>query len=386
MTIFYSLLDDVQDGATSTPTKRQLRALARITDMFLAGSGGYSKEQIELFGEVFKILVAAVELKTREMLARRLATDPNMPAALIRTFALDDEIAVAGPVLRQSPALSEADLVVSARSQSQGHLYAIAQRQLLTEAVTDILIRRGEGKVIYAVVRNAGARISDRGFRELVARSDEDSELAVHVGTRGDIPRYLLLKLLEAASAEVCSKIAAAHRQFVEAAQRAATEVVDRINQDIRDNCAAHARARTKVRRRKYWRELNEVDVQAAARGQDFERAVLALSVLARCPIEVAERAVLNESPGAVQIVAKAAGCSWPTVKALLLMRTAERRISTTELDRARENYDRLELRTAQRVLQLYETRRNMPINTSQSIGSSEAQSLQSRDNIDSAA
>jgi uncharacterized protein (DUF2336 family) len=114
--------------------------------MFFAGSSGYSKEQIELFGEVFKILVAAIELKTRETLARRLATDPNIPAALIRAFALDDDIAVAGPILRQSPVLSEADLVASTRSQTQGHLYAIAQRQLLTEAVTDILIQRGESR------------------------------------------------------------------------------------------------------------------------------------------------------------------------------------------------------------------------------------------------
>ncbi len=385
MTSFYSLLDQVQ-GAASAPTKRQLRALTRITDMFLAGSGSYSKEQIELFGEVFKILVAAIELKARETLARTIATDPNMPAALMRAFAFDEEIAVAGPVLRKSPALSEADLLASARSQAQGHLYAIAQRQVLTEAVTDILIQRGENKVVYAVVENAGARISDLGFRELVARSDKDCELAVRVGARRDIPRHHFLKLLEIASAAACSKIVAAHQQLAEAARQATTDVVDQINQAVRDTSAAHARARTKVRRRKYWRELSEADVQGAARGDDFERAVLALSVLARCPIEVAERAVLNESPGAVQIVAKAAGCSWPTVKALLLMRTAGRMMSTTDLDRACENYDRLELRTAQRVLRLYKMRRNMAGNTNRSTGSSESQPLDRPDDIESAA
>jgi len=384
MTNFYSLLEEVQ-GATSTPAKRQLRALSRITDMFLAGSNGYSKEQIELFGEVFKVLVAAIELKTRETLARRVATDPDMPAALMRAFAWDDEIAVAGPVLCQSLALSEADLVASARSQSQGHLYAIAQRQVLTEAVTDILIQRGENKVVYAVVENSGARISDGGFRELVARSDEDSELALRVGTRRDIPRHHFLRLLEIASAAVCSKIVAIHREFAEAARQATTDVVDQINQEVRTNSVAHARARTKVRRRKYWRELSEADVQAAARGEDFERAVLALSVLARCPIEVAERAVLNDSPGPVQIVAKAAGCAWPTVKALLLMRAAERSMSATELDCACENYEKLELQTAKRVLELYERRRNRS-NAGLSIGSSESQFLGRCDEIDSGA
>ena len=109
--------------------KKQLRALTRITDLFAAGSSQYSGQQVELFGEVFKTLVAVIELKTRVKLARHLATSPDAPAALVRAFAFDEAIAVAAPVLSQSMVLSEADLAVSASTQSQGHLYAIAQRR-----------------------------------------------------------------------------------------------------------------------------------------------------------------------------------------------------------------------------------------------------------------
>ena len=89
---------------------------------------------------------------------------------------------------------------------------------------------------------------------------------------------------------------------------------------------------------------------------------VMALSVLADCSVEMVERAVLNENPGPVQIVAKASSCSWATVKALLLMRAADRRMSNWDLDRARENFERLEPGTARRVLEFYEKRRNAPI------------------------
>ena len=65
MTMLHSLIHEVQDASTSGSTKRQLRALTRITDLFLAGSARYSRRQVELFGEVFKLLVEAVELKTR---------------------------------------------------------------------------------------------------------------------------------------------------------------------------------------------------------------------------------------------------------------------------------------------------------------------------------
>ena len=367
MATFSSLIDEIQDATLSRSTKRQLRALRRITDLFVAGSGRYSNQQIELFDGVFKTLVSVIELKTRAKLARQVATNPNAPATLVRAFAFDDAITVAAPVLTQSTALSESDLVVSARTQSQGHLYAIAQRRTISEAITEILIERGEPIVVHTVAKNEGARFSDDSFRELVERSVDDTQLALHVGTRCDIPRHHFLKLLETASAAVCSKIVAANPQFADAVQGAVTEVVDDINLEVRNKSRDHAKEKRKVRRRKYWKELGEADVHTAARTQNFEKAVMALSVLAGCPIEMAERAVLNENPGVVQVVAKAAGCSWATVKSLLLMTAADRRMSRVDLDRVRENYERLETRTAKRVLEFYDARRNVRTVASQS-------------------
>jgi uncharacterized protein (DUF2336 family) len=358
MTIFSSLINELQDATVSGLTKKQLTALTRITDLFVAGSSRYSKQQIELFDEVFKILVAVIELKTRARLARHVATNPRAPAALVRAFAFDDAITVAAPVLSQSTALSESDLVVSASTQSQEHLYAIAQRRTISEVITQILIARGEPNVVHTVAMNAGARISDGSFRELVVRSGDDAQLALHVGTRRDIPRHHFLKLLETASGSVCSKMVEAHPQFADAVQGAVTEVIDDINLEVRNKSPDHAKAKRKVRRLKYWKELGEANVQTAARAQNFEQTVIALSVLARCPIEMAERAVLNENPGVVQVIAKAAGCSWATVKSLLLMKVADRRLSKADIDRARETFEQLEIRTAKRVLEFYDARR----------------------------
>ncbi len=356
---FSSLINEIQDTTVSGLTKKQLRALTRITDLFVAGSARYSDQQIELFDEVFKTLVAVIELKTRVKLARHLATNPDAPATLVRAFAFDDAVAVAAPVLSQSTALSESDLVANATTQSQGHLHAIAQRRVISEAITEILIERGEPVVVHTVAKNAGARISDGSFRELVVRAGDDAQLALHVGTRRDIPRHHFLKLLETASASVRGKIAAANPQFTDAVQDAVTEVIDDINLEVRNKSRDHTKAKKRVKRLKYWKELGEANVHAAARAQNFEQTVMALSVLARCPIEMVERAVLNENPGVVQVIAKAAGCSWATVSALLLMTAADRRMSKTELAKTRENFERLETRTARRVLEFYEARRN---------------------------
>ena len=361
MTTFHSLIDEIQDATLPGSTQKQVVALARIADLFAAGSSQYSEQQVEVFDEVFKTLVAVIELKTRVRLARRLAIDPNAPAALVRAFAFDEAVAVAAPVLSRSTTLSDADLAASAGTQSQGHLYAIAQRQTISEAITDILIRRGEPRVVHAVAGNPGARISDGSYGELVARSADDVRLALRVGTRRDIPRHHFLKLLETASASVSRRIVAAHPQFADAVQGVVTEVVDNINRQVRAQSPDHARARRKVKRFKYWRELRETNVHAFASVHNFEHTVMALSVLAGCPIEMAERAVLHENPGVVQILGKAAGCSWTTVKAVLLIKAAGRMMSATDLDIARENFKKLETRTARRVLDVYTARRNAP-------------------------
>jgi uncharacterized protein (DUF2336 family) len=358
VTKFHKLINEIQDHTTSGSIKKQLRALTRLTDLFAAGASHYSGQQVELFGEVFKTLVAVIELKTRVKLARHLATSPDAPAALVRAFAFDEAIAVAAPVLSQSMVLSDADLAVSAGTQSQGHLFAIAQRRTISEAITEILIHRGEPKVVHAVAGNPGARISDGSFCELVARSAADAELALRVGVRHDIPRHQLLKLLETASASVRRKIVAANPQFADAVQDAVTGVVDDINLEVRGRSVGHAKARRRVKLLARSHELRETNVHAAARAQNFEQMVMALSVLAGCPIEMAERAVLHENPGVALVLAKAAGCSWATVKLVLLIEGADRRMSGEDLDRARESFEQLEPRTAKRVLEFYGTRR----------------------------
>ena len=359
MSTFSSLVNEIQDAPISGQTQRQLRALTRITNLFVAGAGRHTKQQIELFNEVFKTLVAVIELETRIKLSRHLATIPDAPSALVRAFALDDTVAVAAPVLSESAALSDSDLVASASTQGQGHLHAIARRRTLSEVITEILIERGEPDVVHMVAKNEGARFSDGSFRELVARAIDDAQLALHVGMRHDIPRHHFLKLLETASASVCARIAAANPKYVDAVQAAVTEVVDDINSEIRKHSPDHARAKSRVRRLQNWHELNEGNVHSAARSQNFEQAAVALSVLACCPIEMAERAILNENPGVLQVIAKAAGCSWATVKALLLMTAADRRMSEADLAGARENYERLETQTAKRVVEFYEARRD---------------------------
>ena len=128
-------------------------------------------------------------------------------------------------------------------------LVAVLALAILGLTTGPTLAAPGEPRVVHAVAGNAGARISDGSFCELVARSADDVELALRVGTRRDIPRHHFLKLLETASVSVCSKIVAANPQFAEAVQGAVTEVVDDINLEVRARSIDHVKAKRKVKR-----------------------------------------------------------------------------------------------------------------------------------------
>src|SRR5579863_5782829 len=118
MTPSDSLIDETQEVQPSEATNRAVRALSRITDLFVAGAGHYSTRQIEMFDEIFKTFVSVIELKVRAKLASHLATNSDAPEALIQAFAFDDDITVAGPILKQSTSLSESSLLIASTTKS----------------------------------------------------------------------------------------------------------------------------------------------------------------------------------------------------------------------------------------------------------------------------
>jgi uncharacterized protein (DUF2336 family) len=331
--------------------------LKRVTDLFVAGSRSYSREQIALFDDVLQQLSAEIEMKARAKLAERLAHMETAPPRLIRSLAFDDAIAVAGPVLMHSPQLSDADLVENASKKTQNHLYAIAQRLKLSEPVTDVLVERGNRRVVRTVAGNPGARFSLAGYGKLTARARYDRKLTLTLGQRSDIPRQYFLKLLENASSSVRARLEAANPRAAAAIRDAVGEVAVTMQNESREQSEAYEVALRDGRRRFAGHEVTEGNVHAPAKAQEFEKTVVALAKLGRFPLDLVERALLDEGEDMVLLLAKSAGCSWVTARQLLLMYAAHRRMSPEELNRAFERYQRLSRETAQRVVQFYQRR-----------------------------
>ena len=74
----------------------------------------------------------------------------NAPRGLVGQLAREDEIAIAGPVLRRSPVIDEQALIEIARAKGQDHLLAMTERPALSPALTDVMIDRGDRDVVGA--------------------------------------------------------------------------------------------------------------------------------------------------------------------------------------------------------------------------------------------
>jgi uncharacterized protein (DUF2336 family) len=353
-----SLIQDLERAISAGSPAMRLDALTRMTDLFLAGSGRHSDEQLALFDDILLVLIETIEVNAKAQLSRRLSGRPDAPQKVVRTLAFDDSIAVAAPMLMRSQQLTDADLVENASTKSQGHLQAITQRESLSEPVTDVLIERGNSRVIQLVARNAGARFSDNGFGKLVSKAARDEGLARYVGSRRDIPRHHFVKLLDSASGEVRARLIEANPHLADVIDATVADVSSSIGDNVRSTSRDHARAVARIKRLHRTGQFSEADLHAYANADDFERATVALASLGEFEIELVERALLDRSTDLILILARAAKCCRATARAILMMPSADRRLSPMDLSDALAQFDRLQLATARSALEFYRLRR----------------------------
>src|SRR3978361_1383470 len=192
----HSIIADLDDAVKSGPSQKRVDTLRQVTNLFLHGGERLSEEQVKVFDDVLCVLIARVETRARAELGARLAPLDYAPFEVIQLRARDQEIAVAGNVLSKSSRLRTSDLVEIASSRSQDHLLPISGRANPPEAVTDVIVDRGERKVIRTLANNASARFSDAGYSGMVAHADADGELAEILGLRIDLPLAFLRDLL----------------------------------------------------------------------------------------------------------------------------------------------------------------------------------------------
>lgn len=349
-----SILVEIEGVMATTSHSQRIEMLRRVTDLFVAAEPTLSPEQSVLFDQVFHRLVENIEAVARAELSRRIAPFAHAPHGLVRGLALDPDIEIAGPILLQSPVLDESDLLAVARVHGQSHLQAIASRRDLSEAVTDVLVERGDRDVVRTVAANDTARLSRAAFRRLIARVRGDDELQEVVGTRADLPEELFPALIAQATEAVARRLTAA-RADIDAgrARTAALRAGDIVTAQMLNDPELTS-ALDEMTQLRDIGKLNERVLRDYARRGQPRHVLVGLSLICDLGVAATQRLMTLDNTEPLLVVAKSANLSWITVRELLRF---EGPSADKKLAAAFESYTKLTRETAKRIVRFWHVR-----------------------------
>ncbi len=250
--------------------------LSAFSRQFSAIAGKLDEDKVALFDLVFLEMLQGSPVDDRILLAEQLAPIPNAPPQLVIDLAFDDEIAVAGPLLKKSLRLGEEALLAIASTKGQGHLAAIAVRETVPEMISDVLVSRGTPALIIIMVRNPGVRFAPDTRTRVVQTAFGNPDLFVAIDGRSEFGRAIMAAYEKGAS----------YREG--------------------------ANGKT---------QLRDADAEVASyigKGE-IERALAIIAMEARTRHGVALKAYKEDTASSFVIIARAANLSWGTMVGLLL-------------------------------------------------------------------
>jgi uncharacterized protein (DUF2336 family) len=359
MTVATSLIPGLEEIVRNGDPKLRAEAARRIADLFFQDAAHLRPSHVDLFDEILIDLVPHAELIARAELAERMSLVANAPKVLVGRLARENEILVAGPILRRSPVLDEEALLEIARIKGQSHLLAMSERPKLSPDLTDLIVQRGDREVVRRTAGNAGALFSDSGYTELIKRASQDGVLTITVGQRADLSDVRLKQLL-AGSLDVIRRrlfdlVKPERQNAIKQAIAEITGVPERF-ESKRD----FVPAQRIVLALHEAGNLNEAALLGFAKSNRYEESIATLSAMSGVKIPTLDNLILSDRFDPILIVSKTIGLEWATVRALILLRLGPNRVpAPSDIESARVNFAKLMPSTAERVVGFWKSRQS---------------------------
>lgn len=156
------------DGELEPEHRARHALLKRLADVVSLPASRINNFERSVTGDLLVEMLRLATPQERRRVAARLAPLSELPNAVARML-LRDQPFIAGLLIEQCAALSDADLVSCARDASFEHRLIMASRRGLTEVVTETLLSFGEDAVIEAVLKNTSARLSQVAVEGVVS-------------------------------------------------------------------------------------------------------------------------------------------------------------------------------------------------------------------------
>jgi uncharacterized protein (DUF2336 family) len=197
-------------GNLATPRRADLK-LAEDTDdsvrSRLAGkiSGvlpDLTVEEAEALGDLtyqaLDLLARDQVTRVRRIIADALKDVADAPSDVINHLARDAEIVVAGPILENSPVLTDSDLLdIVSDGPMKGALASIANRKAIGATVADAVARTGDVEAVGVLLENPNAQIREDTLDYIIERAPGIEEWHSPLVHRHELPGGAAVRIAE---------------------------------------------------------------------------------------------------------------------------------------------------------------------------------------------
>lgn len=217
-----------------------------------------------------------------------------------------------------------------------------------------MLVARGDSHVITSLIENAGAKLSEKAYADLVDKTEADELLLEKLGLRLDIPIHIFRRLLQRVSEAVRARLlaVASRERRDDIAEILASISNDVVEPDDLNSDFSAAKFRVQTMHEKG--ELDQVALLGFVKARQYAAAVTALATLCSAPVDMLKQMLKDGRNEPLLVPCKAAGVSWPTLRALLQSDVFGRMAHDDELIKFKNDYNKLSYVTATKVLEFW--------------------------------
>lgn len=305
MTASRDHLRRLMDLAREPSSDKRRELLQQVTDLFMDDSAALNPAELDIGVDIVARLAGQMEQEIRRGLAERLADSPTAPRRLAMQLA-SDEIEVARPLLTRGNVLSDQDLLSIVRQASQEHLLAITERPTVSSELSDVLVERGDDRVLVSLVGNQGAELSAQAMDTVVQRSEQVEALRAPLVERKDLPPALMHQMLFWVTGALRQKILARGDVDEAMLDGMLAEAKARFQAELRRPEDGLNAAERTVRRAARLNQLNAAFLVQALRGGRREEFLVGLAQLAELDLRTARRVVSAPGHEALAIACRA--------------------------------------------------------------------------------
>lgn len=351
------MLEQLVTLASERSSERRRELLASLSDLFYSDVTEVRSDlELQLFASVVSRVLKDVSVDGRAEFAARVAPDDRTPREVVVELA-NDAASVAAPVLKNSPLLTDDDLVDIAQTATTRHRVAIAQRENIGESVSETLVGFEEEGVVETLAENRSAEISHSSFEKLAGMSAKNPRLSSRLSLRDDLPVTTARKILPYLEDEAAAKL----ERLIESNLGEVEKLVDKAAPQLRAQRSEASRRRIVVRSLMRDVEIGRMRLDAALlqlteRGHALDVA-FGLSLVSGLPESQVAHAVINVRREPLALVCKSIDVSPGAYVEIDRLRSQVVRLPPSPPDVSKAAYARLDRDTAMRTLRFVRVR-----------------------------